>query len=79
MGFSISLPPFFDFPVGTMFWTRPAAIQPLLDLGLRWEDYPREPAPIDGTILHAIERLLPIVARQTGFRYVTTHIPGVTW
>ena len=34
---------FFDFPLGTMFWARPAALRPLLDLGLDWDDYPEEP------------------------------------
>mgnify|MGYP002401096959 CR=1 FL=1 len=73
------LPPYFDFPVGTMFWARPAALAPLFELGLKCEDYPVEPIAIDGTILHAIERLLPLIARRAGFRYATTHIPGVTW
>ena len=62
-----------------MFWARSRALEPLLKLGLNWDAYPVEPAPIDGTILHAIERLLPSVARRAGYRYATTHIPGVTW
>jgi lipopolysaccharide biosynthesis protein len=62
-----------------MFWARPEALQPLFDLDLTWQDYPEEPLPLDGTILHAIERLLPFVARRTGFRFATTHIPDLTW
>lgn len=77
MGMAVPLPPFFDFPIGTMFWARPAALGPLLQLGLSWIDYPAEPVPIDGTILHAIERLLPFAARHAGYRYATTHVPGV--
>jgi lipopolysaccharide biosynthesis protein len=73
------LPPFFDFPGGTMFWARPEALKPLFDLGLDWHDYPDEPVPLDGTILHAIERLLPFVARQAGYGFLTTHLPDVTW
>jgi hypothetical protein len=73
------LPPFFDFPGGTMFWARPQALKPLFELGLDWQDYPDEPVPLDGTILHAIERLLPFVARQAGYRFLTTHLPDVTW
>ena len=42
-------------------------------------DYPAEPAPIDGTVLHALERLLPFVAQHQGYKYAMTHIPGVTW
>jgi glycosyltransferase involved in cell wall biosynthesis len=79
MGITDPLPPFFDFPVGTMFWARTEALMPLFNLKLGWNDYPEEPLPIDGTILHAIERLLPFVARHTGYRYVTTHVPEVTW
>src|SRR5205807_1095004 len=65
MGMQTPLAPFFDFPVGTMFWARPTALVPLLELGLKWDDYPEEPVPDDGTILHALERLLPFVARHT--------------
>jgi glycosyltransferase involved in cell wall biosynthesis len=70
------LPPFFDFPIGTMFWARTDALRPLLALGLDWTDYPAEPVPNDGTILHAIERLLPFAARHAGYRYATTHVSG---
>jgi glycosyltransferase involved in cell wall biosynthesis len=79
MGLDEQLPPFFDFPIGTMFWARAAALQPLFDLKLTWEDYPPEPAPIDGTLLHAIERLLPFAARQAGYSFATTFVRGVTW
>ncbi len=70
------LPESFDFPVGTMFWARPRALRPLFDLGLRWEDYPPEPAPIDASVLHAIERLVGVVAAHTGHRTAVTHLPG---
>jgi lipopolysaccharide biosynthesis protein len=79
IGMTAALPPFFDFPVGTMFWARSAALKPLFDLKLAWDDYPPEPLPYDGTILHAIERLLPFVAQHAGYRVATTHVPGVTW
>lgn len=79
IGIKDPLPPFFDFPIGTMFWARTAALEPLFALKLRWDDYPPEPVPYDGTILHALERLLPFVARHAGYRFATTHVPGVTW
>jgi glycosyltransferase involved in cell wall biosynthesis len=78
MGITDPLPTHFDFPIGTMFWARPAALQPLFSLGLRWDDYPIEPLPEDGTILHALERLIPFAANNTGFRYATTFVPGST-
>lgn len=68
----------FQFPVGTMFWARPEALAALPALGLQWDDYPAEPLGYDGTMLHAIERLLPFVAASRGFRCAVTHVPGVT-
>jgi lipopolysaccharide biosynthesis protein len=62
-----------------MFWTRPSALEPLLRLNFDWKDYPEEPAPLDGTTLHAIERLLPFAAREAGYKYATTYLPGMTW
>jgi hypothetical protein len=76
MSFTQDLPPHLDFPVGTMFWARSAALKPLLKLDLGWDDYPAEPLPIDGTLLHALERLLPLVARDAGFGFATTYFPG---
>jgi glycosyltransferase involved in cell wall biosynthesis len=79
MGIRGTLPPFFNFPIGTMFWARPKALAPLLALGLQWSDYPEEPVAIDGTVLHAVERLLPFTASHAGYRYATSHIDGITW
>ncbi|MBS0576104.1 MAG: glycosyltransferase [Proteobacteria bacterium] len=72
------LPRQFNFPVGTMFWARAAALRPLFDLRLDWQDYPPEPLPYDGSMLHAIERLLPLVAARAGLRCAVTWVPGVT-
>jgi lipopolysaccharide biosynthesis protein len=77
-GLDTPLPPFFEFPVGTMFWARPQALAPLLDLGFDWDDYPAEPLPNDGTMLHALERLLPFAAEQRGYSYATVNIAGIT-
>jgi glycosyltransferase involved in cell wall biosynthesis len=78
MGVLEPLPTFFDFPVGSMFWARTDALRPMFELKLGWDDYPEEPLPSDGTVLHALERLLPFVARHGGFRFATTNVPGVT-
>jgi lipopolysaccharide biosynthesis protein len=75
MGLRAPLPASFECPVGTMFWARPAALAPLLRLGLTWDDYPSEPLPIDGTMLHALERLIPLVAEGAGYGYATTYLP----
>ncbi|SOD98780.1 rhamnan synthesis F family protein [Caenispirillum bisanense] len=78
MGRNTPLPAAFDWPVGTMFWARREALAPLFALDLQWGDYPEEPVPEDGTILHALERLIPLAAEQAGFAYATSHLPGVT-
>ena len=72
------LPKAFDFPVGTMFWMRAATLKPFIDLGLNWEDYPREPLAEDGTMLHAIERLFGIVPRVLGHDMAVTNVAGLT-
>lgn len=78
MGLDRPLPSTLDFPVGTMFWARPEALKPLLSLNLRADEYPDEPLPVDGTILHALERLIPFVAEQAGFQFATTFLPTYT-
>ena len=72
------LPDHFNFPVGTMFWARAAMLKPLVDLELDWKDYPEEPLAYDGTMLHAIERLIPLVAESVGFRCIVTNVEGVS-
>jgi hypothetical protein len=66
-----------NFPVGTMFWARTAALKPLIDLNLKWEDYPEEPVAIDGTILHAMERIFGILPGLAGYRTVVTRVEGI--
>jgi len=63
-----------NFPVGTMFWARSAALKPLIELTLTWEDYPGEPAPIDGSILHALERIFGILPNLLGFRALVSYV-----
>jgi lipopolysaccharide biosynthesis protein len=69
---------FFSFPVGTMFWARSAALESLFSLGLDWDDYPPEPLPIDGSMLHALERLLPSIVEHAGYGRRVTFAPGVS-
>lgn len=76
LGLPDALPPHFEFPKGTMFWARPAALRPLVDLGWQWEDFPAEPVQSDGTVLHTLERMIPAVAAHAGFGFAAVHIPG---
>lgn len=72
------LPLAINFPVGTMFWIRAAAFRRFVELGLDWKDYPREPIPIDGTMLHALERLFGVIPALEGWQTVVTNIRGLT-
>jgi hypothetical protein len=64
----------FDYPAGSFFWCRPAAMEPILALGLDWHDYPEEPVPGDGTILHAVERMVPFACEKAGFSSATIYL-----
>jgi lipopolysaccharide biosynthesis protein len=72
------LPQAFNFPVGSFFWARSASLNKLRALRLQWEDYPAEPAPSDGSLLHALERLFPFVVAEAGYQSAVTHVPGIT-
>ena len=56
------------FSGGTMFWYRPQALQPLLECGMRFEDFPEEPIGVGGTLAHALERVPPLVCTRRGYR-----------
>ena len=73
-----NLPKYFDFPIGNMFWAKKGALSSLYNLNISWEDYPKEPIKYDGTVLHAIERLIPIIAKRSGFDYRMTHVEGLS-
>lgn len=66
-----------DFPVGSMFWARRGSLRSLYELPWRYEDFPEEPLCYDGTLLHAIERLLPVINEAAGFQAFGIHRPGV--
>lgn len=59
------------FPVGSMFWARVKAIQPLVDLGLEPGHFPPEAGQVDGTLSHAIERMAGVVTVASGHRILS--------
>jgi glycosyltransferase involved in cell wall biosynthesis len=79
MGLSPKLPDFFDFPLGAMFWFRPSALRRLFELRLTWGDYPEEPLPYDGSLLHAIERIIPFVTMAESYGLATLRAPYSNW
>jgi len=60
----------FDIPpiiLGTVFWCKTSALKKLWDIDWQYEDFPEEPLPKDGTINHAIERVLPYIVQDAGY------------
>ena len=70
MGFPLPHAAPLDFPSGSMFWARSAALRPLLDLHLGFDDFQTEVGQTDGTLAHAIERLYFLVCEQAGFDWL---------
>ncbi len=70
MGVSIDKNLVLEFPSGSMFWGRSAAIKPLLEIGLEYSDFPEERGQIDGTLAHAIERCVLMAAESAGFEWL---------
>jgi len=70
LGVSIDKNLVLEFPSGSMFWGRSTAIKPLLDLELSFEDFPEESAQVDGTLAHAIERCILMIAESSGFEWL---------
>ena len=56
-----------DFPVGNMYIARSNALSPLYESSKILDILPPEPVQVDGTVLHAIERALPLIASSQGF------------
>ncbi|MBJ2130908.1 hypothetical protein JC525_18430 [Alteromonas sp. IB21] len=55
----ISLPDVInDFPAGSMFWYKPSQLSAITEHEWCIDDFPAEEGQIDGTVMHAIERVL---------------------
>lgn len=66
-----NLPANFTFPAGTMFWATPSIIQQIAQLNLSENDFAVEPSPADGTMSHAVERFVGVIASTNGADVVT--------
>lgn len=52
------------FCLATCFWARTASLEKLLKHEWKYEDFPSEPLPVDGTISHALERSFSYFAQE---------------
>ena len=79
MGLNLSPRRALDFPSGSMFWARPAALRPLLDLKLDFTDFPEEAGQVDHTPAHAIERLYFYACERSGYSWLKIARPAICW
>lgn len=55
-------------PFGSNFWIRTKALAPLYNKNWTYDDFPEEPFKmVDGSILHAVERIYPYCAQEAGY------------
>lgn len=54
--------------LGTAFWCKREALLKLFDYNWEYTDFPSEPLAADGTISHAVERILAFVAQDSGYK-----------
>lgn len=55
-------------PWGAMFWVRGRAMKVLYRYSWSVNDFPEEPLKVpDGTVLHALERMYPMIAQESGY------------
>jgi GT2 family glycosyltransferase/glycosyltransferase involved in cell wall biosynthesis len=77
LGIALSPQRTLDFPSGSMFWARTAALRPLLDLGLSFSDFPPETGQTDGMLAHALERLYLYACERAGFGWLKLANPAL--
>jgi glycosyltransferase involved in cell wall biosynthesis len=77
MALDISLPSKPIFPIGAMFWARRKVLEPFWNLNMNIMEFPIEPLPYDGTMLHAIERMFPSICEAVGFEWMTVKSTSV--
>lgn len=70
MGISIDKNIVLEFPSGSMFWGRSEAIRPLLETPLQFSDFGEESGQVDGTLAHAIERSILMIAEAKGYEWL---------
>lgn len=66
LGIAVDPAAYLDYPAGSMFWARTAALRPLYELELALDAFPPEQGQTDGTLQHALERMLGLVVPRQG-------------
>lgn len=53
--------------VGSAFWCRSKAVEKLIEMDIKEEDFPQEPLPVDGSFNHCLERAVPYMVQDSGY------------
>ncbi len=61
------MPVVFNYPAGSFFWAATDSLRPLLEHGYTYEDFPLEAGQTDGTLAHALERVVPFITAKQGY------------
>lgn len=59
-----------EFPSGSMYWVRPDALRTILDAHLDESEFEPEAGQTDGTLAHAVERIIAHAVQQRGYDVV---------
>lgn len=66
--------------LGTVFWGRVEALEKLFLKKWTYEDFNEEPLPCDGTISHAVERILSYVVKDAGYETgILMNVQNAEW
>ena len=61
------MPVVFNYPAGSFFWGKTESFKPLLEHGYTYESFPEEAGQTDGTLAHALERIVPFIVQKEGY------------
>lgn len=63
-----------NYPAGSFFWAKTTALKPLFELNLKLQDFEPECGQNDGTLAHAIERVIGFLPSLVGLDMVCTAV-----
>ncbi len=58
---------FLPFALGNAFWCKTDALRDITSFHLQTDDFCEEPMPVDGTVSHALERIMIYAAQNAGY------------